>query len=95
MERGWRGLVMAGMVGSAGWAGPVRVELVEDARAQVVDLATGEARTVERSALPRCAREGDVVVDGRLDPELRARLARDVAERRARLAVAVPPGLEL
>jgi len=95
MERGWRVLVMAGVIGIVAGASPVRVELVEDARAQVVDMATGEARTVERAALPRCAREGDVVVDGRLDPELRARLARDVAERRARLAVPVPPGLEL
>lgn len=86
---------MVGVMGIAAGAGPVRVELVEDSRAQVVDLATGEARTVERTALPRCAREGDVVVDGRLDPELRARLARDVEERRARLAVPVPPGLEL
>ena len=84
---------MAGVV--AGGAGPVRVELVEEAQAQVVDLGTGEVRTVERAGLPRCAREGDVVVDGRLDPELRARLAREVAEKRARLAVPVPPGLEL
>ncbi len=83
------------MAGVLGCPGPVRVELVEEARAQVVDLRTGEARTVERSTLPRRAREGDVVVDGRLDPELRARLAREVAERRARLAVPVPPGLEL
>lgn len=87
---------MAGIVGSVvGAAGPVRVELLEDERAQVVELETGRARTVERTALPRCAREGDVVVDGRLDPELRARLTREVAERRARLAVPLPPELEL
>jgi hypothetical protein len=34
-------------------------------------------------------------VDGRLDPELRARLTREVAETRARLAVPVPPRLDL
>jgi hypothetical protein len=95
MERGWRRLVMAGVVASGAWAGPVRVELVEDERAQVVELETGRASTVERTALPPCAREGDVVVDGRWDPELRARLAREVSQRRARLAVPVPPGLEL
>lgn len=86
---------MAGIVGGVLGMGPVRVELVEDTRAQVVELRTGRARTVERAALPSRAREGDVVVDGRLDPELRARLAREVAEKRARLAVPVPPELEL
>jgi hypothetical protein len=94
MECGRR-LVMAGVVGGVLWAGPVRVELVEDTRAQVVELETGRAQTVDRGALPSHAREGDVVVDGRLDAELRARLAREVAETRARLAVAVPPELEL
>ncbi|XXF79820.1 DUF3006 domain-containing protein [Myxococcaceae bacterium GXIMD 01537] len=86
---------MAGVVGGVLGAGPVRVDVVEEARALVVDARTGRARTVERAALPRGAREGDVVVDGRLDPELRARLEREVAERRARLAVPVPPDLEL
>jgi hypothetical protein len=95
MERDWRGLVMAGVVGSGVWTGPVQVEVLEETRAQVVELGTGRARTVERTTLPPCAREGDVVVDGRLDPELRARLAREVAEKRARLAVPAPPGLEL
>jgi electron transfer flavoprotein alpha/beta subunit len=72
-----------------------QVEVVEEQRAQVVELGTRQARVVERSALPAGAREGDVVVDGRLDPELRARLAREVAEQRARLAAPVPPGLDL
>ncbi len=84
---------MAGVLGSA--VGPVRVEVLEEERAQVVEVGTGRARTVERPTLPPGAREGDVVVDGRLDPELRARLARELAEKRARLAVALPPGLEL
>ncbi|ADO70517.1 DUF3006 domain-containing protein [Stigmatella aurantiaca] len=90
---------MAAMVGS-GDAGRCsgqawQVEVVEDTRVQVVELDTGRARTVDRSTLPREAREGDVVVDGRLDPELRARMAQEVAEVRARRAVPVPRGLDL
>lgn len=73
----------------------VQVELLEGTRAQVVDLATGRARGLPRSALPSGAREGDLVVDGRLDPELTARQAAEVHERRARLAVPVPAGLDL
>jgi hypothetical protein len=99
MERGWRGLLMTAVMGCGG-AGQssgqgMQVELVEDGKAQVVDRATGKARTVDRSTLPAGAREGDVIVDGRLDPELRARLTREVADLRARLAVPVPPGLDL
>ncbi|MDC0714334.1 DUF3006 domain-containing protein [Stigmatella sp. ncwal1] len=93
---------MTAMVGSgdgghsAGQTGQAwQVEVMEDTRAQVVVLDTGQARTVDRSALPREAREGDVVVDGRLDPELRARMAREVAEIRARRAVPAPRGLDL
>jgi hypothetical protein len=72
-----------------------QVEVVEEQRAQVVELGTKQARIVDRSSLPPGAREGDVVVDGRLDPELRARLAREVAEQRARLAAPVPPEFDL
>ena len=93
MDRGWRGLVMAGVVGCGGAGGGWSWWRTRGRRWW--SWATGEARTVERGALPAGAREGDVVVDGRLDPELRARLAREVAERRARLAVPVPPELEL
>lgn len=71
----------------------VQVDAVEEGRARVVE--GGKARTVDRSTLPAGTREGDVVVDGRLDPELRARLTREVAELRARLAVPLPPGLDL
>ena len=99
MERGWRGLVMAAVMGCGG-AGhgsgqAVQVDEVEEGRARVVETGTGKARTVDQSSLPAGAREGDVVVDGRLDPELRARLTREVAELRARLAVPVPMGLDL
>ncbi|NVJ26776.1 MULTISPECIES: DUF3006 domain-containing protein [Myxococcus] len=75
--------------------GMVQVELLEDTRAQVVRLETGRACTVERSELPVDAREGDVVVDGRREPDATALRVLEVALRRARLAVPVPPGLEL
>ena len=90
---------MTAVMGCAG-AGPgsgqgLQVDVLEDGRARVVELSTGKARTVDRSSLPAGAREGDVVVDGRLDPELRARLTREVTELRKRLAVPAPPGLDL
>jgi hypothetical protein len=99
MDRGWRGLVMTAVMGCGG-AGQgsgqgLQVDVLEEGRARVVELETGKARTVDRGTLPKGAREGDVVVDGRLDPELRARLTREVAETRARLAVPVPPGFDL
>ena len=75
--------------------GPFQVELLEQERALVVDLETGQARPLPRQALPRGAREGDVVVDGRLDPALRARQAAELRALRARLAVPVPVGLDL
>jgi len=72
-----------------------QVEVVEEHKAQVVEVRTRRAQVVDREALPPGAREGDVVVDGRLDPELRARLAREVAEQRARLVVPVPREFDL
>ncbi len=90
---------MAAVIGCGGvkqGSGPAwQVEVVEEERAQVVELETGKTRIVDRSTLPSGAREGDVVVDGRLDPELRARLAREVAEARPRRTQPVPPGLDL
>ncbi len=69
---------------------PVQVELLEDEVAQLVPLGGGKAYVVPRTTLPPEVREGDVLRDGRLDAELGARLAREVAEWRARLAVTVP-----
>ena len=69
---------------------PVQVELLEDEVAQLVPLGGGKAFVVPRTTLPPEVREGDVMRDGRLDAELGARLAREVAEWRARLAVMVP-----
>ncbi|RKG94323.1 DUF3006 domain-containing protein [Corallococcus sp. CA053C] len=74
---------------------PVRVEVLEDTRAQVVRTGSGQACTVERWRLPPGAREGDVVVDGRLDPERTEQLRREVARKRAALTVPLPPELEL
>jgi hypothetical protein len=73
----------------------LQVELLEGARAQVVDLEGGHAHPLPRAALPAGVREGDVVVDGRLDRELTARHAAQVRALRARLAVPVPTGLDL
>lgn len=77
--------------GSRSW----QVDDVGETRARVVELGTGKTRMVDRSALPPGTQEGDVVVDGRLDPELRARLTREVAEARARKAVPAPAELDL
>ncbi|RKH58919.1 DUF3006 domain-containing protein [Corallococcus interemptor] len=76
-------------------ASPVRVELLEEERAQVVRTGGGQACTVERWRLPPGTREGDVIVDGLLDPERTEALRREVARKRAALAVPLPPGLEL
>lgn len=76
-------------------AGALQVVRLEAPRARVVDLATGRARPLPRSDLPAGAREGDLVVDGRLDPELTARQAAAQRALRARLAVPVPAGLDL
>jgi hypothetical protein len=75
--------------------GRLQVELLEGPRALAVDLRTGKPVSLLRGALPRGVREGDVVVDGRLDPELTSRQAAEVRELRARLAVPVPGGLDL
>jgi hypothetical protein len=72
-----------------------QVDAVDEGKARVVELGTGQARTVDQGTLPAGAREGDVIVDGRLDPELRARLTREVAEARARLAAPAPPEIDL
>jgi hypothetical protein len=90
--------MMLGVLGGAacgGAGGAVQVEVLEDEVAQVVPLGGGPACTVPRSTLPPEAREGDVVREGRLDAETGARLAREVVEWRARLAVPIPDGLDL
>jgi len=84
-----------GVLACGGTGGAVQVEVMEDEVAQLVPMGGGEAYTVPRATLPPGAREGDVVRHGHLDAEWGARLAREVAELRARLAVPVPDGLDL
>ena len=96
-----RGPVMGMLLGVLGCGhglparSALQVELLEDGVAQVVDLDSGRVGTVPRGALPRSAREGDVVVNGAVDPVLTGALAQQVRELRRRLAVPVPPGLSL
>ncbi|WP_415835614.1 DUF3006 family protein [Corallococcus soli] len=71
------------------------MELLEGTRARVITTGSGQACTVERWRLPPGTREGDVLVDGRLDPERTEHLRREVARKRAALAVPLPPGLDL
>lgn len=51
----------------AGPTEPYQVELLEDEKALVIILRTGQAVDVERSWLPAGAREGDVVSGGKVD----------------------------
>lgn len=76
------GIVMAGC-----WRvkGPIEVDVLEDDAARVVSPATGRSWDVPRSSLPPGVKEGDVVVDGRVDPALTAALRTDVERARERL----------
>lgn len=65
--------------------GPVEVDAVEDDTARVVSRRDGRARDVPRSSLPADVQEGDVVVDGRVDPVLTAALRTDVERAREKL----------
>lgn len=71
------------------------VELLEDEVAQVVDLDSGRAVNLRRAQLPRGAREGDVIVDGRIDKALSAELRREVEALHQRYAVPLPAGFSL
>ena len=57
-----------------------QVELLEDGVAEVVDLESGRTAVVPRRTLPRGVEEGDVLVDGRVDPIERAKLLQRIAE---------------
>jgi hypothetical protein len=72
-----------------------QVEQLEDTVAEVVDLDSGRATTVPRRMLPPKVKEGDVVVDGRIDRQLTAALRRQVEELHQRYAVPVPDGFSL
>src|SRR5262249_5818917 len=96
MERRWRALGMAaGLLSTGVRAERVQVELLEEDKARVIDLDSGKARTVDRAAMPKGVQEANIVVDGRVDAELTARLRQQVHELHERLAVPVPAGLNL
>ena len=81
---------MAVIVGS-GSRSAYQVELIEDEVAQVVDLESGRAKNVKRTQLPRGAKEGDIVVNGRVDEALSAELRREIEALRKRYAVPMTP----
>lgn len=62
--------------------GPYQVEVMEEAAVRLVPLDRGDEAgfTVDRARLPRDLHEGDVLVDGRVDPQLTLML-RQQAER--------------
>ncbi len=62
------------------------VDRVVEGRAVLI-APSGATRTVAASELPRNAAEGDVLVDGRIDPTERTRLEREIERLRARLRV--------
>lgn len=98
MERTWRAALMAA---SISWAAcgmnrsAFQVEQLEDDVAQVVDLDSGRAGKLSRQSLPPKLKEGDVIVDGRIDGQLTAELRRQVEELHRRYAVPVPRGFSL
>ena len=96
-----RGAVMVAALGALGCGhvlptrAALQVELLEEEVAQVVDLDTGRAGVVPRAALPGSAREGDVVVNGAVDPALTEAMAREIRALHSRYGVPVPAGLDL
>lgn len=86
-----RGTVMAAVIGLSGCLGApapsrvLEVDAVEEGVAVVVDRSGGPPLRVRSSALPSGTREGDVVVDGRLDRELSNELRLDVRRAHGRL----------
>jgi hypothetical protein len=52
--------------------GPYQVEVMEESAVRLVPLDLGDAAgfTVDRARLPAELHEGDVLVDGRVDPQL-------------------------
>jgi hypothetical protein len=67
-----------------GLSGTHQVELLEDHVAQVVDVESQVPSVQARRALPADAREGDVVVDGKVSERLTARAREEVRQARAR-----------
>lgn len=66
-------------------AGEYEVDVIDDGAALLVKRPELAARHVSPDALPPGAREGDVIVDGRVDRAMSAQLREDVRTARARL----------
>lgn len=78
--------------GAATGAGRARVELLEDSVAEVVSLRTGAVSHVARKLLPEGAREGDVLVDGRIDLQATRRMAAKTSALQAEVLSPMPSG---
>lgn len=63
----------------------VQVDRVEDGWAVLLDSQAGTTRVVAAASLPPGTAEGDVVIDGRSDPQLRLANEQAVEQARARL----------
>lgn len=84
-----------GAVAACGAGGAVVVDVLEETHARVVPRRGGPACTVSRAELPADVREGDVVVDGRVDAEATARARAQVAAARRPWTVRAPAHLAL
>lgn len=87
--------IAAGIVGAAvGACGAVEgtwvIDRIEEGRAVLVS-DRGDSRSVARRELPAGAREGDVLVAGRIDATERARRERAIEDLRGRLRARIPP----
>lgn len=96
MGGGRFGLTGVLIMAISGCGAPVRsyVDRIEEGIA-VVEDETGGRRRVRVNSLPPAVREGDVVVDGRIDPGERLRLEERLRTARARLEIRRPGVLDL
>lgn len=76
------GLLAAGGCGAL--RSPYFVDRVEDGRAVLV-TEDGESMSVELDELPSGAKEGDWIVDGRIDEQLRVRTQERIEQKRRAL----------
>lgn len=86
---------LAATCGATPLQGPSEVELLEDNVAYVVDLASGDGAEVPRSSLPKGVREGDVIVDGRVDPAWTEALREEIARLQERVLTPSNGGFDL
>lgn len=94
MVRRQLGLILVSTFLGCAATSPLHVDRIDEGVARLQD-ANGDQSDVPLRELPRGLREGDVVVDGRIDPEARAALEVRLKEARARLASKRVASLEL